>query len=87
VTRILGRRVEARIGADGRPLAFCWRRRWHRVAEVLEEWVYRRPWWEAGATEEREAERAFYRVRAESGGVFELAVEPDGSATLHRAFD
>ena len=86
VTRILDRPVEVRAGADGRPSAFRWRGRWLRVAEVLEEWVYRRPWWKVGDAD-ADAERSFYRVRTETGGVFELAVAASGAARLHRAFD
>jgi hypothetical protein len=75
--------VAARHGADGRPAAFRWRRRWRRVAEVLEEWVYRPAWWEPDAG----PERTFYRVRDEAGAVFELAVTPDGRTFLHRTID
>ena len=74
--------VAARLDGSGAPTAFRWRGHWYRVAECLDEWVYRTPWWVDGGEE-----RCFYRVRATEGGVFELAVGPDRGVRLYRVFD
>jgi hypothetical protein len=87
MTRILDQPVELRTGPDGRPAAFRWGRRWRRVAEVLEEWVYQEAWWERGEPPGRSPQRSFFRVRTEEGGVFELALGPGGAASVYRAFD
>ena len=90
MTRILDRPVAARLADDGRVVGFRWRGRWEAVAEVLEEWVYRQPWWQQtiwGDSPDRQPERTVYRVLTQSGGVFEIAVDPDGRASVYRAYD
>ncbi len=76
------RAVSARLDDAGAPTAFCWYGRWYRVAERLDEWVYRTPWWVEGAEEQ-----SFYRVRVAEGGVFELMVGPDRGVRVYRVFD
>jgi hypothetical protein len=83
MSRILNRPIPVRRDRDGRPGSFLWRGRWWRVGEILEEWVYRPPWWE----EQEFGERCFYRVLVEGGGVFELLLEAGGSGRLYREFD
>jgi len=91
VSRIVNRMVAVATGRHGRPLAYQRERRWLHVAEVLEEWIYREPWWERSFLDERPGEapeRAFYRVRLEGGGVVELLRRSeDGTWRLYRAFD
>jgi len=87
MTHILDQPVDLRAAADGRPAAFRWKGRWHRVAEVLEEWVYQEAWWERGEMPGRSPQRNFYRVRTEDGAIFELAVGPNGAASVYRTFD
>lgn len=88
MTHILEEPTELRTGPDGRPAAFRWRRRWRRVAEVVEEWMYQEPWWEGGRQPGQAPERAFYRVRTADGSIFELAIEAGtGRASVYRAFD
>jgi len=90
MSHIVNRPVAVKVGEDGRPTAFRWAGRWQWVAEVLEEWVYRQPWWELpiwGDAPGREAESAFFRVRVEAGGVFEVALDPGGAGRLYRVFD
>lgn len=83
MSRIVNRPIQVRRGSDGRPIGFLWHGRWWRVGEILEEWVYRPPWWDGQST----SERYFYRVLAEGGGAFELLLEVGGSARLYREFD
>lgn len=83
MSRLLDRPVPVRIGDDGRPLAFLWQGRWQPVEEVLEEWVYRTPWWDGTPA----GERTFHRVRTAAGGLFDLSTGPGGGARVHRAFD
>jgi hypothetical protein len=87
MTRILDQPVALRADPAGRPAAFRWRRRWRRIAEVLEEWVYQEAWWERGEAPGRSPQRTFYRVRTADGDLFELAVGQDGRASVYRAFD
>ncbi len=87
MTRILDQPVELRADPAGRPAAFRWERRWRRIAEVLETWVYQEAWWERGEPPGRAPQRTFYRVRTAEGDIFELAVGPDGAAAVYRAFD
>lgn len=86
MSRILDRPLILRCDLEGRPAAFRWQGRWRGVEELLDEWVYRRPWWEE-AGQEAPAERTFYRVRTRDGGVCELALAADGRAWLYREFD
>lgn len=89
MTRIPDRPVAVRLDPAGRPVAFRWRGRWRTVSEVIDEWVYRQPWWEEsifGDRARRPPERTFYRVLADGAGVFELALA-EGRAWLYREFD
>ncbi len=90
MTRIPDRPVAVRLDSAGRPAAFRWRGRWRGVTEVVDEWVYRQPWWEEsifGDGSGRPLERTFYRVLADGGGMFELALAAGGRAWLYREFD
>ena len=90
MSHVVNRPVDVRLGEDGRPIAFRWVGRWQQVAEILEEWVYRQPWWEAplwGDAPGRGPQSTFFRVRVEAGGVFEVAVDQGGSGRLYRVFD
>ena len=74
--------VRVRRGADDRPCGFAWRGRWHPVAEILDTWVYRSPWWRATPLEE-----TFYRVRTAEGGLYELAEDGADRYRMHRIYD
>jgi hypothetical protein len=72
--------VQVRLGSDGRPDAFLWRRRLYVVREVLSTWLEREAWWETVGTYEpgRSYERTIWRVEAGHGrswgtGVYDLA--------------
>ena len=51
------------------PAAFRWRGRLYRVAAVQECWRLAGKWWDG------DGERTFFRVQAETGGVFELSYD------------
>ncbi|MBX5466764.1 MAG: DUF6504 family protein [Firmicutes bacterium] len=57
---------------QGRPRGFRWRRRYVRVATVLESWREVRAWWRG------EPELRCWRVEGEDGGIYELAQSADG---------
>jgi hypothetical protein len=90
MSRLLNRAILVRVGRDGRPSAFRWpAQRWRGVAEVLEEWVYRAPWWDAALREQDPAQAedtVFFRVLTGDGAVVELAASP-GGWRLYREFD
>ncbi len=83
MSHIYDRPVRARLAQDGQPQAFWWRGRWQAVAAVLDDWVYRQPWWEVVPPRER----ICYRVLVVGGGVFELIREEDGTTRIYRVFD
>jgi hypothetical protein len=91
VSRLERRPVAVAADPRGRPVALRQGRTWRRVAEVLEEWVYREPWWERSfldGTPGAAPERLFYRVRLQDGAVVELQRRgEDGRWLLHRTFD
>ena len=91
MSRLERRSVAVAAGPQGRPLRLRLGQRWRRVAEVLEEWVYREPWWERSFLDEAPGaapEHTFYRVRLEDGAVVELQRRGgDGRWLLHRTFD
>ena len=92
MSRILNRPVRVDVTHTGRPVAFRWEGRWHRVADILDEWVYREPWWERalvpGQGPGRAPERTFYRIAAEGGAVMELVYrDPEGEWRLYRTYD
>ena len=91
MSRIVQRPVAVATGPHGRPLAYQVERRWRQIAEIMEEWVYREPWWERSLLAERPADapqRTFYRVRDEQGAVLELQYRHDeGRWRLYRTFD
>lgn len=91
MSHVVDRPVVVATGRHGRPIACRWDRRWRRVAEVLDEWVYREPWWERSLFEEGTGaapERAFFRVRLQDGAVVDLQRRSeDGAWRLHRVFD
>lgn len=91
MSRLLRRAITVSTGRHGRPLAYRSGRRWCPVAEVLDEWVYREPWWERSFLEEDPGcapERRVFRVRAEDGGLAELEHRSENGAwRLYRTFD
>lgn len=90
MSRILRRVVTVSTGRRGRPLAYRYGGGWHRVGEVLDEWVYRLPWWERSLLDEdpgEAPERVCYRVKSEEGELVELQRWEDGLWRLYRTFD
>lgn len=90
VTRIVNRPIMVRVGRDGRPSALRWPQTWHSVATVLDEWVYRKPWWETSFLVRDPGEGgedvSFYRVACADGRVLEVCLSRDGWR-LYREFD
>lgn len=76
MTRILNRPLMVRVGRDRRPTAFCWPQTWHGVVGILDEWVYRQPWWETSFLDrdpgDTGADVRFYRVACGDRAVVEL---------------
>ncbi len=91
MSRLVNRPVVVAEHRHGRPLAYRLGRRWLHVVEILEEWVYREPWWERSfldGTPGAAPERTFYRVRLRDGAVVELQRRSeDGRWRLYRTFD
>lgn len=57
------------LGKNHNPQAFRWRERMYRVSEVQECWRLIGAWWDG------EGERTFFRVRTDSGGIYELCYD------------
>lgn len=82
MSRLVDRPVHVRVGRQGDPLAFTYRRRTYRVTAVLDRWEEVGEWWEAPV------ERTVYRVLADGGGIFELERRrPEGRWYLYKAYD
>lgn len=92
MSRIVNRTVQVYTARAGRPAAYRWAGHWHRVAEILDAWVYREPWWEQRFLPERgpdnAPERTFYRIIDQAGAVVELMHrDPEGDWRLYRMYD
>ncbi len=91
MSRLLRRAVTVATGRHGRPLAYRSGRLWCHVAEVLDEWIYREPWWERSFLEEDPGcapERRVFRIRAQDGALAELEHRSaNGIWRLYRTFD
>lgn len=69
------------LGRERQPLLFTWRGQQYRVREVLDTWRDIGAWWEG------EAEREYWRVETEDGGVWELWRNASGQWGLYRVYD
>jgi hypothetical protein len=78
--RIVDRPVAVVTDSGGRPAGFCWERGKRRVVRIEDVWKEAGRWW-AGETE-----KIFYRVEAESGGVYELYAD-QGEWYLYKIYD
>lgn len=79
MTRLYFEPIDVEV-ADGRLLAFRWRRRRHRVTAILKRWVVRVEWWR------QEVSRQYYKVECEGLGTYEIYRER-GSWFLERLYD
>lgn len=61
--------IQVALSANNVPSKFNWRGRIYRIKEVHECWRLAGAWWDG------EAERTFFRVRTDKGGIYELCFD------------
>jgi len=61
--------VSVKLNREAEPVAFVWRTETYHIAEILERWRLVGAWWDG------EGEYTFFRVRATSGGFYELCYD------------
>lgn len=66
LSRVLNKPIVTIVDVQGSPCRFSWKTQWHQVADVLEEWSDTGCWWD------NEGEKQFFRLRVQSGGIYEL---------------
>lgn len=82
--RIVDRPVWVWTDREGRPLAFRFRGRRHRIRAIQDYWREFDRWWEPDGPEER----VVYRVETDDGGVFELDFRlPSRVWHLYKVYD
>jgi hypothetical protein len=69
MSKSLSKDISVALGKSHNPQAFRWRDRMYRINEVQECWRLMGAWWDG------EGERTFFRVRADSGGIYELCYD------------
>lgn len=63
------RGISVTLGKNNIPRTFTWRKRDYRVSELQECWRYVGAWWDG------EGEMTYFRVLADSGGIYELCYD------------
>ncbi len=82
MVKCLEQQIKVRCDGRGNPLAFCWRKKWIPVSQILELWRDTGTWWDG------EAEKTFYRVAAAGGGLYELYLNTAGRTWfLYKIYD